>query len=1345
MPGDWRTLRVFVSSTFRDMQAERDWLVRFVFPRLRQELLPRRIRLVDVDLRWGVTAEQNALDVCREIIDECRPRFLCLLGGRYGWVPPGRQRSITAEEIQYAVLDRLGHHGLAYFYFRQDDATAAIVEETPGDYREPPGTVEAHQLELLKRTIADAGLNPFEYPARWDPATKRVVGLADLGERVFQDLLRGVAEELGPAEPGPPGELDAERAAMDAFIDDRAAHFVAGSRDHALAEAVAFAESETGRPNILLITGAPGSGKSAALSRLCLQLGAGDTAAASRALVIPHFAGASAGSTDLRRMVRRLCLELQSATGGDAPVPDDKRGSIDRLAALIRQVSATRQVAFVIDGVDQFDAADEVAALQWLPGDLPPSFRVVLSAAIGGVAETIVRVRHQQVSVRPLDALIEDDAREIVRQFAQRYGKTFDDDQIGALLAKPQSDTPLYLLVALEELRTFGGFERISQAIRDLPGDVGSLFAWILSRLSGDPDFRDADGLAIGGALVRDMTSRLAISRHGLSVSELTDLLDPGDPIGNVSALTRLLRPYLMWRGDLLTFHHAQLREAVQRAYLQSEDDRRAAHAVLADYFRRRAATPSGTWREDRRPLAELPVHLAGAGREEDLEALLTQLAYLAPRVATGEVYEVVEDYARSPRLAGAAAGEWRDFLHKHAQRLAVDPDMLVALAYHEGSAIARRQAAEGSWTRPWLKTSVEPMPPDEEPGDPSQPRITTEASFEWHYSRPSAIAADVGWLLSVESLGVVTVADVRTMQSLGRTFAVRAERVLVVACSPQATSVALFFESGRMDLYRAAAGADGLPASLDLAATLPYRLPEFDDPVAIWRDDTLWFQRADGRLARVDEHGALVSAETIGESPLAELSALVFAGARRFIAVHQNGSTILRGDSPADSRPATDEPVAVRTITSACHAGGDRVAVAVSDGTVQIRDLSRGLALESQVQSGMIRGALGWDGERAIWLTETQKLTRWLPGSRAPTEVRDDEELFPLGLHVSPRAWLPRSDGSLIVLTSHNVARCRLAQGAAGAAGRIESLFGGATWRVVRRSDNRSRDWWLAEGQSPRQRLLGRGVKGRLYTAPDGAGHLFAASGYGPGLMVELANEHATPLEHAPMAINMAAGDPDGGCWLVDRQGDIYFADEAGRCHLAARIDLESVTGARLQCCGDHVVWFGHTSRYFPESGYEPARTLVFFKRTAGARAGLERLGHQALHPREGICEAICYDAARRRLVTVWAAEGKDTYRLRLGTVDDFLAWRVDERDIDGLDRLRFQQAALAPDPRWLGMVSAAGDVVCVDVDRAAPIARLSASLPFTAIATGVGATAFWLVQSRARVYGCEIVRVGA
>ena len=62
---------------------------------------------MDLDLRWGVTSEEDALEVCREIIDDCRPRFLCIRGGRYGLTHQGREQSITAAEIQYTVLDHL--------------------------------------------------------------------------------------------------------------------------------------------------------------------------------------------------------------------------------------------------------------------------------------------------------------------------------------------------------------------------------------------------------------------------------------------------------------------------------------------------------------------------------------------------------------------------------------------------------------------------------------------------------------------------------------------------------------------------------------------------------------------------------------------------------------------------------------------------------------------------------------------------------------------------------------------------------------------------------------------------------------------------------------------------------------------------------------------------------------------------------------------------------------------------------------------------------------------------------------------------------------------------------------
>ena len=86
-PPRWRGVRVFISSTFRDMHAERDVLVRAVFPELRRRAAAHRLHLQEVELRWGVTEEESgrAAELC--LTEVCRSHLLVgVLGERYGTV-----------------------------------------------------------------------------------------------------------------------------------------------------------------------------------------------------------------------------------------------------------------------------------------------------------------------------------------------------------------------------------------------------------------------------------------------------------------------------------------------------------------------------------------------------------------------------------------------------------------------------------------------------------------------------------------------------------------------------------------------------------------------------------------------------------------------------------------------------------------------------------------------------------------------------------------------------------------------------------------------------------------------------------------------------------------------------------------------------------------------------------------------------------------------------------------------------------------------------------------------------------------------------------------------------------
>jgi nephrocystin-3 len=133
-------IRVFISSTFKDMHAERDHLVTVAYPQLEERLSSLGMEFYDVDLRWGVPQydadgeKANSWQYCKRAIDETEPFFLCMLGQRYGWVIDAggindeedrlqcQGLSITEMEIRHAVLDQRQRYDGSFFYLRQTQA-----------------------------------------------------------------------------------------------------------------------------------------------------------------------------------------------------------------------------------------------------------------------------------------------------------------------------------------------------------------------------------------------------------------------------------------------------------------------------------------------------------------------------------------------------------------------------------------------------------------------------------------------------------------------------------------------------------------------------------------------------------------------------------------------------------------------------------------------------------------------------------------------------------------------------------------------------------------------------------------------------------------------------------------------------------------------------------------------------------------------------------------------------------------------------------------------------------------------------------------------------------------------
>ena len=348
----WRARPVFISSTFADMQAERDHLRTHVFPELEERLRKRQHNLEWVDLRMGVATaslaegearEQQVLRVCLAEVRRCRPFLIVLLGDRYGWVPPADRmkaaareegfaadvegRSVTELEIDFGVLSDPGQPR-SYFYFREPLPYSEMPPELALLYADscgpdPQAAERVERLKTLKERVATQLPDRVRrYSMGWDPDRHCVTGLEAWSRQVLEDLwARFLDAETAAVIAAPePSWQQAERDALEDYIEDRTRGFV--GRQAVLAQLLRLAGSPDQDDAIwgVCLTGEPGSGKSAIFGELVRQLQATDT------FVLAHAAGASPRShsveTMLLRWIEELAAELGADPGlGETPVP----------------------------------------------------------------------------------------------------------------------------------------------------------------------------------------------------------------------------------------------------------------------------------------------------------------------------------------------------------------------------------------------------------------------------------------------------------------------------------------------------------------------------------------------------------------------------------------------------------------------------------------------------------------------------------------------------------------------------------------------------------------------------------------------------------------------------------------------------------------------------------------------------------------------------------------------------------------------------------------------------------------------------------------------------------------
>lgn len=208
----WTIVRIFVSSTFKDMDVERDALRNIVVPQLNNFFIGHRINVQLVDLRHSVETdskltpeerEERVYSICMDEIDACQPFFLGLVGHRYGWIPKdlkatkkfqipndfplkNNQLSVTVCEFLHALYGE-NASSRALVMLRDEKSYFDLSETERKDY------IDQDENELYIRNFRDFLLKHKQELSVEDPY---YLNLKDAGGKGIEDWCNHVYNKL---------------------------------------------------------------------------------------------------------------------------------------------------------------------------------------------------------------------------------------------------------------------------------------------------------------------------------------------------------------------------------------------------------------------------------------------------------------------------------------------------------------------------------------------------------------------------------------------------------------------------------------------------------------------------------------------------------------------------------------------------------------------------------------------------------------------------------------------------------------------------------------------------------------------------------------------------------------------------------------------------------------------------------------------------------------------------------------------------------------------------------------------------------------------------------------------
>ncbi|MGM9698918.1 MAG: WG repeat-containing protein [Prevotella sp.] len=579
-----KNINIFISSTFNDMQSERDIIRKQTVRKLQEELADYHVNIQVTDLRWGVDTlnvdegerEAKVLHVCMDAIQNSRPYFIALLGERYGWLPSYQSmeniKRTLSEDQQHAlgdvsnsmsvtemeiILGALGNQDLmrhSFFCFRNPVSYNNMSNEKKGLYIDSLSSDEsvrknASRLMKLKERIeteckkANLEKNIIKYDAHWTEqgANGKFDQIESFADQLYTLIYEDVLSDVNAGNTDYNDYLkDAEFNKFLTFVESHTEDFQ--GRKPLIEKFSKFFLESMELSSVLngitgyFITGFSGCGKSSLFSVLYQHL---TTVASQHSFyILAHAAGISPQSVIAEKMISAWSLRIKRTLGDDIDEEETSNNltsdPVYEFKQLISRIQAKGlQPIVLIDSLDSFKPSNIIKEFDFLPYNVP-----FVCTTLTGYADDIIK-KHPRFQCYNMDDFRLDDAQNVITSVLKKNYKELPEKLQKQLLGitkengRPAYESPLWLRMAIDILMELGeeDFNRIHN-IQELREDA-KIENYLSQTISEFPS--EATSLFqywinqtcryFNPVLTRQALTYISIAQYGIKEDDMAELI----------------------------------------------------------------------------------------------------------------------------------------------------------------------------------------------------------------------------------------------------------------------------------------------------------------------------------------------------------------------------------------------------------------------------------------------------------------------------------------------------------------------------------------------------------------------------------------------------------------------------------------------------------------------------------------------------------------------------------------------------------------------------------------------------------------------------------------------------